>query len=182
MDRRTFVKAVSGLDGTSALAGCGAGSNPSTLATRVSDQPEDIADFDRLLEAILGIRVKPAAEEELQEIDADAEVDLTELPGEASALVNETDVDAETCEFLQLVAAATEAGLTDGESAIVQVPGNEPLKFIRSSRFGAERRRRSSPTSCQSSKGVSVSTSSSRWQTRLKSSTRPRPGARALYR
>jgi hypothetical protein len=182
MDRRTFVKAVSGLVGTSALAGSGAGSNTSTLATPVSDQPGDIADFDRLLVAISGVRVKPAAEEELQEIDADTKVDLTELPGEASPLVNETDVDAGTCEFPQLVAEATDAVLSDGESATVHAPGDVPLKFIRSSRFGAERRRRSPPTSRQASKAGPVGISSSRWPTRSKSSTRPRPGVGALYR
>lgn len=128
MDRRRFVYTLGALVSASTLAGCGSGPNTGTLATRVSDQPGDIADFDRLLVEITGIRVKPE-DADIQEIDTNVEVDLTELTGEASALVKETDLQAGTNEFLQLVAEATEAELTGGGSATVQVPGDAPLKF-----------------------------------------------------
>jgi hypothetical protein len=94
----------------------------------VSDQPGDIGDFDSLLIQINGIRVKPE-DEDLRQLDADAEVDLTELVGEASALVDESELETGSYEFLQLEAEATEAALSNGGSANVTTPGDAPLKF-----------------------------------------------------
>lgn len=125
--RRSYLKAVGTVPFIGALAGC-AGGSTGTLATHVSDQPGDIGDFETLLIQINGILVKPE-DAELEEIDADAEVDLTELVGDASELVAEEDLETGTYEFLQLEAEATEATLTDGGSATVDLPGDAPLKF-----------------------------------------------------
>lgn len=127
MRRRTAVKAIGGVAIGSVLAGC-TGGGTGTLATRVSDQPGDIEDFETLLVQVNAVRVKPA-DGELEELDADAEVDLTELTGETSALVDESELEAGDYEFLQLVAEATEATLADGGSATVRLPGDAPLKF-----------------------------------------------------
>ncbi len=126
--RRPVLSAFSGLALGSLLAGCGSSGETGTLSTSVSDQPGDIGDFDSLLIQINGIRVKPE-DEDLRQLDADAEVDLTELVGEASALVNESELETGAFEFLQLEADATEATLTDGSSAEVMLPGDAPLKF-----------------------------------------------------
>lgn len=130
MKRRTFVATTASL-GTALLAGClgGDGGDTGTLATYVSDQPGDIGDFDTLLIQIDGIRVKPQ-DDDLLRFDADAEVDLTELVGDASELIGETELDTGTYEFLQLDAEATEATLGDGGSATVELPGDAPLKFL----------------------------------------------------
>ncbi|MDZ7700819.1 MAG: DUF4382 domain-containing protein [Halobacteriales archaeon] len=126
--RRPVLSAFGGLALGSVLAGCGSSGETGTLSTSVSDQPGDIGDFDSLLIQINGIRVKPE-DEDLQQLDADAEVDLTELVGEASAIVDESDLETGTYEFLQLEAEATEATLADGGSADVSLPGDAPLKF-----------------------------------------------------
>lgn len=126
--RRRYLRALGTVPIIGAVAGCSGGGATGTLATNVSDQPGDIADFDTLLIQVDGIRVKPE-DGELQRFDADAEVDLTELVGEASELINETDLDTGTYEFLQLEAEATEATLGDGSSATVNLPGDAPLKF-----------------------------------------------------
>lgn len=128
MKRRTVLTSISSIALGSALAGCSSGGSTGTLATSVSDQPADIEDFDTLLIRIDGIRVKPE-NEELRRLEADAEVDLTELVGEASELVDETDLEAGSYEFLQLDATATEATLSAGGSATVELPGEAPLKF-----------------------------------------------------
>lgn len=127
MHRRTFLKATGGLAAGTALAGCSSGET-GTLATHASDQPGDIDDFETLLIQISGIRVKPE-DADLMELDASAEVDLTELVGEASELVDETELEADRYEFLMLEAEATEASLTQGGAATVTVPGEAPLKF-----------------------------------------------------
>lgn len=111
-----------------ATAGCSGSDGRGTLATHVSDQPGDIADFETLLVQVDGVHVKPR-EGELRRLDADAEVDLTELVGEASRLVDETDLDVGDYEYLQLDAEATEATLEGGEGATVELPGEAPLTF-----------------------------------------------------
>lgn len=126
--RRNYLKALGTVSIIGAVAGCSGGGDTGTLATHVSDQPADIADFDTLLIQINGIRVKPA-DGELQEYDTDAEVDLTQLVGEASELIDETDLATGAYEFLQLEAEATEATLSDGSAATVNLPGDAPLKF-----------------------------------------------------
>lgn len=94
----------------------------------MSDQPGDISDFETLIVQISGIRVEPQ-DADLKQLDADTEVDLTELTGNASALVGETELEASTYEFLMLEAEATDAVLKQGGSANVMVPGDAPLKF-----------------------------------------------------
>jgi hypothetical protein len=128
MQRRTVLKSFSGIAVGSVLAGCGSSGETGTLSTRVSDQPGDIGDFDSLLIQINGIRVKPE-DEDLRQLDADAEVDLTDLVGEASALVDESELETGSYEFLQLEAEATEATLSGGGTAEVMLPGDAPLKF-----------------------------------------------------
>ncbi len=86
------MAAVGGLAVGSLLAGCSGGGETGMLSTSVSDQPGDIGDFDSLLIQIDGVHVKPE-DGDIQQMDADAEVDLTELVGEASALVNESEVE-----------------------------------------------------------------------------------------
>lgn len=126
--RRKYLRAVGTVPVVGIVAGCTGGGDSGTLATHVSDQPGDIADFEKLLIQVNGIHVKPA-DGELQRFDADAEVDLTELVGEASELINETELDTGTFDFLQLDAEATEAALSDGSTATVELPGEAPLKF-----------------------------------------------------
>lgn len=126
--RRSYLKALGAVPIVAATAGCLGGGDTGTLATHVSDQPGDIADFDALMIQINGIRVKPE-DEELEEFDADAEVDLTNLVGDASELVDETQLETGTYEFVQLEAEATEATLSTGDSATVELPGDAPLKF-----------------------------------------------------
>lgn len=126
--RRPYLHALGALPIVGATAGCLGGDDTGTLATHVSDQPGDIADFDTLLIQVNGIRVKPQ-DDDLIERDADAEVDLTELTGDASELIDESELETNTYEFLQLDAEATEATLEDGTSATVDLPGDAPLKF-----------------------------------------------------
>lgn len=126
--RRPYLKALGAIPFVGVTAGCLSGSDTGALATYVSDQPGDIADFETLLIRVSSIRVKPR-DAELRELDADVEVDLTELVGEASELIAEHDLEAGTYEFLQLAAEATEATLSGGGSATVELPGDAPLKF-----------------------------------------------------
>lgn len=128
LNRRTYLRALGTVPIVGAAAGCLGGGDTGTLATHVSDQPGDIDDFDTLLIQVNGIRVKPE-DDELMRFDADAEVDLTELVGEASELIDETELETGRYEFLQLEAEATEATLSGGGSATVDLPGDAPLKF-----------------------------------------------------
>lgn len=126
--RRSYVKSLGAIPIVGATTGCLGGGDTGVLATHVSDQPGDIADFDTLLIQVNGIRVKPQ-EGDIDELVADAEVDLTKLTGEASELVDESELETGTYEFLQLEAEATEATLSGGGSATVDLPGDAPLKF-----------------------------------------------------
>lgn len=131
IERRSYLKALGTLPIIGAVAGCSGGGDSGTLATSVSDQPGDIGDFDMLLIQIDGISVKPD-DDELQRIEADAEVDLTGLVGDASELIDESDLDTGSYDFLQLHAEATDATLSGGGSATVDLPGDAPLKFNQS--------------------------------------------------
>lgn len=129
INRRSYLQTLGAVPFVGAVAGCTGNSDGSgTLATHVSDQPGDIGDFETLLIQVNSIRVKPQ-DGELEAIDVDAEVDLTELTGEASELIDETELNTGAYEFLQLEAEAAEATLESGESATVEVPGEAPLKF-----------------------------------------------------
>jgi len=65
VDRRSYLKATGlAVAGAVGLAGCSAtASATGTLATRVTDQPGDIADFDSCVVTIQGIWAKPSESE-----------------------------------------------------------------------------------------------------------------------
>ncbi|MFB6111539.1 MAG: DUF4382 domain-containing protein [Halobacteriaceae archaeon] len=133
MDRRTFLKQAGATAsiGVAGIAGCaGRGAATGILATRVSDQPGDIDDFQTLNVTIEAVWVKPVdGERRRREFDEPSTADLTELTGEASALVGELELETGDYEFLQLDIAGTDATLTDGASVQVTVPGEAPLTF-----------------------------------------------------
>ncbi|MDR5672708.1 DUF4382 domain-containing protein [Halalkaliarchaeum sp. AArc-GB] len=70
LDRRTYLKATGGIAavGSAGLAGCvgddASGGATGTLATRVTDQPGDIGDFESCIVTIEGLWVKPAGVDE----------------------------------------------------------------------------------------------------------------------
>lgn len=74
--RRSFLKGLGAVPFVAATAGCLGGGDTGVLATHVSDQPGDIADFDTLLIQVSELRVKPR-EGDIEAFEADAEVDLT---------------------------------------------------------------------------------------------------------
>lgn len=128
--RRNYLRTVAGAAalGSVSLAGC-TGTATGTLATRVSDQPGDISDFESCVVTVSEVRVKPAEGDPVtREVDP-TEADLTELRGERSSLVAEEEFDAGEYEFLQLGISETRGTLTGGEEVDVAVPGDAPLKF-----------------------------------------------------
>ncbi|MFB6302003.1 MAG: DUF4382 domain-containing protein [Haloferacaceae archaeon] len=129
--RRTYLQTVAGTAaiGSTALAGCTGGKSTGTLATRVSDQPGDISDFESCVVTIAGVWVKPADGELVKREIEPTEADLTELQGERSSLVAEEEFETGTYEFLQLRISETRGTLTSGEEVDVAVPGDAPLKF-----------------------------------------------------
>lgn len=109
LDRRTYVQTVgTAAIGTVELAGC-TGSDPGgTLATQVTDQPGDIADFDSCIVTIVGMWLGPEgaeagdedggepADREYYEYDELQEADLVELQDEATQLVDERELEVAT--------------------------------------------------------------------------------------
>ncbi|MFW5919810.1 MAG: DUF4382 domain-containing protein [Halanaeroarchaeum sp.] len=142
IDRRTYLAtagvATAGIVG---VAGCLGGSETGTLATQVTDQPGDIADFESCIVTVVGMWLGPEgaeagdeedeepADREYYEYDEPQEADLVELQGENTELVDERELDVSTYEFLQLDTDGVEATLEDGSSATVEVPGQAPLTF-----------------------------------------------------
>ncbi len=140
-DRRTYL-ATSGAvtAGMVGLAGCLGGSS-GTLATQVTDQPGDIADFESCVVTIGGMWLGPdgaVAGDEEDEEPADREyyeyeepqtADLVELQGENTQLVDERELDTASYEFLQLDVDDVDGMLEDGSDATVEVPGEAPLTF-----------------------------------------------------
>ncbi|WP_410766974.1 DUF4382 domain-containing protein [Haloferax sp. DFSO60] len=127
------MKRVAGIAAASTVATAGcmgmASAETGTLATHVSDKPGDIADFESCLVTLSTIRVKPT-DGEAKSIDAEGtEVDLVNLQGEASELVSESELETGTYDYLQVEVSETNATLTDGSDATVEVPGSAPLKF-----------------------------------------------------
>lgn len=142
LDRRTYVQTFGiATIGTVGLAGCVDGDPTGTLATRVTDQPGDIADFDSCLVTIVGMWLGPeeaaagedADEEpagrEYYEYDVPQQADLVELQDRATHLVDERELGVATYEFLQLGVDGVDATLEDGSDAIVEMPGEAPLTF-----------------------------------------------------
>ncbi|MCO8268296.1 DUF4382 domain-containing protein [Haloferax sp. AB510] len=140
--RRRFLTSAAGIAAatTAGLAGCmgTASATTGTLSTRVSDKPGDIADFESCVVTVSTVRVKPA-DGEAKSLDAGGTaLDLVELQGDASALVEEFELETGTYEFLQVEVSETDATLTDGSAATVEVPGSAPLKFERSFEIRAD--------------------------------------------
>lgn len=145
MQRREYLLATGGVVAGTALAGCTGGST-GTLATRVTDQPGDISDFESCVVTISEIRVKPASDdgedggdgedgeadaEESYDVD-DVEADLVELQDGNTALVDEQEVETGEYEYLKLSVSNVDATLEDGSDADVSTPGDAPLKFNQS--------------------------------------------------
>lgn len=143
IDRRTYIAATGAATaGIAGLAGCVGGDGSGTLATQVTDQPGDIADFESCVVTIVGMWLgtddAEAGDEdgdeepsgrEYHEYDEPQEADLVELQGENTQLVDERELGAESYESLQLDTDGIDATLEDGESAEVSVPGEAPLTF-----------------------------------------------------
>lgn len=161
LDRRTYLAAL-GAAGVAGLAGCnrgGVAAQTGTLATTVTDQPGDIADFESCVVTIVGVWLGPAgesedgsaengtedgsaddaedeeteggeeSEREYLEFDEPQEADLVDLQGDNTQLVDERELAIGEHSYLQLDTDGVEATLDNGESATVEVPGNAPLKF-----------------------------------------------------
>jgi len=114
-----------------ALSGCIssiAGASSGTLATRVSDRPGDIEDFESCVVTVTEVHVMPAGDDaELEKLDVeDGDVDLTEVKGDKSQLVNEADLDAGDYDWLRVkIDGDVDAKLADGGGdAEVMVPSN----------------------------------------------------------
>lgn len=140
--RRTYIKTVGGIPIVGTIAGCiGDDEATGVLATQVTDQPGDIADFDSCIVTIVGMWLGPPDADagdvedtdpsgrEYYEYDEPQEADLVQLQGEETQLVDERELDVATYEFLQLDIDEIDATLTDGTSATVEVPGEAPLTF-----------------------------------------------------
>lgn len=154
IDRRTYLAttgaATAGMVG---LAGClgSADAETGTLATQVTDQPGDIADFESCIVTIVGMWLGPQGAEagedddeesddqgaddeapagrEYYEYDEPQQADLVQLQDGVTELVDERELDVAEYEFLQLDTDGIDATLEDGESAQVEVPGQAPLTF-----------------------------------------------------
>ncbi|MFB6101892.1 MAG: DUF4382 domain-containing protein [Haloplanus sp.] len=148
--RRTYLRATGGLAaaGVAGLAGCmgGGEATTGTLATRVSDQPGDITDFESCVVTIAGFWVKPGTSDsestatatttdaesgarEYYEFAESQTADLVELQGDRSALLGEQELETGTYAYLQLDVTSVDATLADGGEATVDTPGNAPLQF-----------------------------------------------------
>ena len=149
MNRRTYL-ATTGLltAGTVGLAGCAGEGSTGTLATRVTDQPGDIADFESCVVTVVGMwlgtdeggaeaddTTEDGADDtessgrEYHEYDEPQTADLVELQGESTQLVDERELDTGDYGFVQLDTDGVEATLEGGASADVMVPGDAPLRF-----------------------------------------------------
>lgn len=101
LDRRSYLRATGAAAlGTTALAGC-VGTATGTLATRVTDQPGDIGDFESLIVTVEGIWLGPQGAGDESDDDSDDETDE-----ESTA---EEDTDGES------TATATEDGEDDAD-------------------------------------------------------------------
>lgn len=110
-----------------AVAGCLGGGDTGTSATRVSNRPGDVGDVDALRIQASAIPVTP--DDDLRRIVAESQFDLTEPVGEASDLIDGTELDPGPSEFLKPDADVTDATLGDGSPATVTPPGEPPLNF-----------------------------------------------------
>ncbi|MDF9747172.1 DUF4382 domain-containing protein [Natrinema salsiterrestre] len=92
LNRRTYLKSAGiATAGTIGLAGCtGANAATGTLATQVTDQPGDIADFESCIVTIQGIWVKPSGDGSDGE-DAEATDNETDDQQDGNETVDEQD-------------------------------------------------------------------------------------------
>ncbi|MCL9813611.1 DUF4382 domain-containing protein [Natranaeroarchaeum aerophilus] len=144
-DRRSYLKMTGGAAAiaTTGLAGC-LGDATGTLATSVTDQPEDIGDFESCIVTIEGIWLGPddadagdtgddedgePAGREYYEFDEPQEADLVQLQGEETQLIDDRDLDTAEYEFLQLDVSDIVGTLEDGDTAEMDTPGEAPLTF-----------------------------------------------------
>jgi len=142
--RRTYLRGVGSVSLLGAVAGClgdGDGGGTGTLATQVTDQPGDIADFESCVVTVVGAWLGTAdaeagdetgeepSEREYLEYEEPQTADLVQLQGDSTQLVDERELDVETYELLQLDTDGIDATLEDGSDATVEVPGNAPLTF-----------------------------------------------------
>lgn len=142
-DRRSYLKLTGGAAafGLSGLAGCLGSAGSGTLATSVTDQPEDIGDFESCLVTIDGIWLGPEDAEDGSEEDEEPsgreyhafdepqEADLVQLQDESTQLVDERDLDVASYEFLQLDVTDIDGTLENGDAAEMETPGEAPLTF-----------------------------------------------------
>ncbi|EMA00803.1 protein of unknown function [Haloarcula vallismortis] len=157
--RRDYLKAAGSLAAASTvgLAGCsGSGAETGTLATQVTDQPGDIGDFESCIVTMAGLWVKPASEEdtateesttastsdarEYHEFDDPQEADLVQLQDGNTSLVDETELEVDTYEYLQLDVTGVDATLAEGGDATVDTPGEAPLQFTEEYEIRADTR------------------------------------------
>ena len=141
INRRSYLKAVGTVPVVGVVAGCLGSGDTGTLATQVTDQPGDIADFDSCVVTIVGMWLGPEdtdagdeedeapAGREYHEYDEAQQADLVELQDGQTQLIDEQDLDTTTYEFLQLDVDEIDATLEDGSSTTVEVPGEAPLTF-----------------------------------------------------
>lgn len=144
LHRRSYLVATgAAVAGMVGLAGCSGGAT-GTLETYVTDQPADIEDFESCVVSIAGMWLGPEGAEtgteegeestdrEYHEYDDPQEADLVDLQGDATALVDERELETASYDFLQLDVEDIAATLTDGSEATVEVPGEAPLTFNQS--------------------------------------------------
>lgn len=149
IDRRTYLHtAGAAVAGVAGLAGCLGGAS-GTLATRVTDQPGDIADFESCIVTVVGIWLKPADatatgtdEEGRTRIDFDEAktADLVKLQDGNSKLLDEEELETGAYQFFQLDVDGVDATLNDGSDATVTTPGDAPLTFEASFEIRADTR------------------------------------------
>lgn len=102
-----------------------------TLATHVSDQPNDIGDFEHLIVKIDTITVFPQEGDPIDIDGGGAEADLTQLQGDDSKLVTEAELEAQTFEQMHVgISDDIDAKLKDGGEPDVKLPSGK-LKFNR---------------------------------------------------
>ena len=149
VSRRTYLQATGAAAlGVAGLAGC-VGKATGTLATRVTDQPADIGDFESLVVTIEGIWLGPEGAEsgadenetddgdggsepagrEYQEFDESQEADLVQLQDGETQLIDERELEVNTYRFLQLDVSNVDGTLEGGDEAEIDLPGNAPLTF-----------------------------------------------------
>lgn len=142
IDRRSYLAATGAATaGMIGLAGCTGGDATGTLATQVTDQPGDIADFETVVVTIVGMWLgstdtdgeaqddEEPVDREYHEYDEPETADLVDLQGENTALVDERELEVSTYDFLQLDTDGIDATLENGDAATVEVPGDAPLIF-----------------------------------------------------